>query len=139
MDKEQQLSNFVAMCWTRTEKGKQIRREAQKKGKDYTPFNDGCRELIPAKDGIIGTITSQATAKDSLLGNGFRIRRLTPVECERLQGFPDNWTAEGVDEKGNTIPISDTQRYKVIGNAVSVPVVLAILEKLENQMSMTSG
>ena len=48
------------------------------------------------------------------------IRRLTPTECERLQGFPDGWT-EGV---------SDTQRYKVLGNAVSVPVVKAIAERL---------
>ena len=43
----------------------------------------------------------------------FRIRRLTPVECERLQGFPDGWT-EG---------ISDTQRYKCLGNAVTTNVV----------------
>lgn len=48
------------------------------------------------------------------------IRRLTPLECERLQGFPDGWT-EGV---------SDTQRYKCLGNAVSVPVVRAIGERL---------
>lgn len=44
---------------------------------------------------------------------GMRIRRLTPIECERLQGFPDGWT-EGV---------SDTQRYKMLGNAVTVNVV----------------
>jgi len=44
------------------------------------------------------------------------IRRLTPLECERLQGFPDNWT-EG---------ISDTQRYKCLGNAVTVNVIEAI-------------
>jgi len=49
-----------------------------------------------------------------------RIRRLTPLETERLQGFPDNWT-EGV---------SDTQRYKCCGNAVTVNVVQAIIEKL---------
>ena len=48
------------------------------------------------------------------------IRRLTPTECERLQGFPDGWT-EGQ---------SNTQRYKQLGNAVSVPVVKAIMEKL---------
>ena len=42
-----------------------------------------------------------------------QIRRLTPIECERLQGFPDNWT-EG---------ISDTQRYKCLGNAVTVNVI----------------
>lgn len=41
------------------------------------------------------------------------VRRLTPVECERLQGFPDNWTA------GQT----DSQRYKQMGNAVTVNVV----------------
>ena len=49
-----------------------------------------------------------------------RIRRLTPTECERLQGFPDGWT-EGV---------SNTQRYKVLGNAVTVNVIKAIAEKL---------
>jgi DNA (cytosine-5)-methyltransferase 1 len=48
------------------------------------------------------------------------IRRLTPTECERLQGFPDGWT-EGQ---------SDTQRYKQMGNAVSVPVVKSIMERL---------
>ena len=44
--------------------------------------------------------------------NNTKIRRLTPIECERLQGFPDNWTIG-----------SDTQRYKQCGNAVTVPVV----------------
>ena len=48
------------------------------------------------------------------------IRRLTPIECERLQGFPDEWTAGQ----------SDTQRYKMLGNAVSVPVVKAVVERL---------
>lgn len=52
--------------------------------------------------------------------DGYRIRRLTPVECERLQGFPDNWT----------LGVSDSQRYKMLGNAVSVPVVKAIMERL---------
>lgn len=56
--------------------------------------------------------------------NDYRIRRLTPTECERLQGFPDGWTAEGTEG------VSDTQRYKCLGNAVSVPVVQAIMEKL---------
>jgi len=52
--------------------------------------------------------------------NDMKIRRLTPIECERLQGFPDNWT-EGV---------SDTQRYKQMGNAVTVNVIEAIARKL---------
>jgi len=48
------------------------------------------------------------------------VRRLTPVECERLQGFPDGWT-EGQ---------SDSQRYKQMGNAVAVPVVSWIVDRL---------
>jgi len=47
------------------------------------------------------------------------VRRLMPVECERLQGFPDGWTARGDDGK----PIPDTQRYKMIGNAVPPEMV----------------
>lgn len=50
------------------------------------------------------------------------VRRLTPRECERLQGFPDDWTRYGIDENGNKIKISDTQRYKMMGNAVTVSV-----------------
>lgn len=54
------------------------------------------------------------------VSDGMRIRRLTPLECERLQGFPDGWT-EG---------LSDTQRYKCLGNAVTVNVVEEIAKRL---------
>jgi DNA (cytosine-5)-methyltransferase 1 len=64
--------------------------------------------------------------------DGARIRRLTPVEAERLQGFPDNFTKHGTDEDGNETDISDTQRYKVLGNAVTTNVITAIGEKLIN-------
>ena len=47
------------------------------------------------------------------------IRRLTPLECERLQAFPDHWTLHGKDGE----QISDTQRYKTLGNAVTVNVI----------------
>ena len=53
------------------------------------------------------------------------IRRLTPIECERLQGFPDNWTQYGESGK-----ISDTQRYKMCGNAVTVDVVEAVANSI---------
>ncbi len=52
---------------------------------------------------------------------GLSIRRLTPTECERLQGFPDGWT-EG---------LSDTQRYKCLGNAVTVNVIEEIGKKIK--------
>jgi len=53
---------------------------------------------------------------------GMRIRRLTPVECERLMGLEDNWTAKGIID-GKEVDISDTQRYKMCGNGVVVNVV----------------
>jgi site-specific DNA-cytosine methylase len=52
-----------------------------------------------------------------------QVRRLTPLECERLQGFPDNWT------EGQT----DTHRYKQMGNAVAVPVVEWLMDGIVNQ------
>jgi len=65
--------------------------------------------------------TCALTSTFSLLENE-KIRMLTPLECERLQGFPDNWT-DG---------ISDTQRYKCIGNAVTVPVIEYIAKYFED-------
>jgi DNA (cytosine-5)-methyltransferase 1 len=56
---------------------------------------------------------------------GYRIRRLTPIECERLQGFPDDHTAFG-NYDGVVKPMSNTQRYKQCGNAVTVDVVAAV-------------
>ena len=70
------------------------------------------------KDNISNCLNSQT--KDYMLKVKSRIRRLTPIECERLQGFPDGWT-DGQ---------SDTQRYKQLGNAVSVPVTKAIFRKI---------
>jgi len=55
-----------------------------------------------------------------------RIRRLTPTECMRLQGFPDDWCDIGADGK----LISDCQKYKMAGNAVTVNVIKAIIMKL---------
>jgi DNA (cytosine-5)-methyltransferase 1 len=63
------------------------------------------------------TIRSSQPNGVSVMNN---IRRLTPTECERLQGFPDGWT-EG---------ISDSQRYKCLGNAITVRVAEEIIKKL---------
>jgi len=63
------------------------------------------------------------------LFDGYRIRRLTPIECERLQGFPDNHTEYGSYE-GEVKRMSNTQRYKQCGNAVTVDVVEEIARRL---------
>lgn len=51
------------------------------------------------------------------------VRRLTPLECERLQGYPDGWTdiGEWTDSKGRTHQTSDTARYKALGNSIALP------------------
>lgn len=51
------------------------------------------------------------------------VRRLTPLECERLQGYPDNWTdiGEWVDSKGKTRKPADAPRYKALGNSIALP------------------
>jgi len=60
---------------------------------------------------------------------GKTIRRLTPIECERLQAFPDNWTKYGLFENGIK-EISDTQRYKMMGNAVTTAVITDIKSRI---------
>ena len=60
------------------------------------------------------------------------VRRLTPVECERLQGFPDGWTEYGADGR----PISDTNRYQMLGNSVAVPCVAYIMQGIVGAMEM---
>lgn len=51
------------------------------------------------------------------------VRRLTPKECERLQGFPDDWTniGEWTDSKGKTHKDADSPRYKALGNSIALP------------------
>jgi DNA (cytosine-5)-methyltransferase 1 len=75
----------------------------------FSNTNANMKQRIQEKEAswTLGTGTDFGIKEDK------KIRKLTPVECERLQGFPDGWTAG----------ISDTQRYKTCGNAVTVPVV----------------
>lgn len=80
-----------------------------------------CRNLNENEE-ISGTLQCKSTGGYSLnyqnpVRIGYAVRRLTPTECERLQGFPDGWTAGGVD----------TSRYKALGNSVAVPCVEYII------------
>ncbi len=77
-----------------------------------TIINDNDRQRrIFSLDGKSPTLLARADTTKILINN--RIRKLTPLECERLQGLPDNYTSV----------ISDTQRYKSIGNGFTVPVI----------------
>lgn len=78
-----------------------------------------CSEKYVPKQETIRGVRNMSDLK-SRWRHTMRIRKLTPTECERLQGFPDGWT-EGV---------SDTQRYKTLGNAVTVNVVAEIARRI---------
>ena len=60
------------------------------------------------------------------------VRRLTPLECERLQGFPDGWTdiGEWEDTKGKVRSASDALRYKALGNSIALPPWKWVLKKI---------
>jgi DNA (cytosine-5)-methyltransferase 1 len=62
------------------------------------------------------------------IAHGWAVRRLTPLECERLQGFPDGWTA--IPRKGGK-PAADGPRYKALGNSMAVNVMRWIGQRIE--------
>ena len=66
---------------------------------------------------------------------GLCVRRLTPTEAERLQGYPDGWTISGVDGK----TISDSKRYQMLGNSVAVPCVAYIMQGICDAFSREDG
>lgn len=60
-------------------------------------------------------------SNDRMIAHAMQVRRLTCVECERLMGAPDGYTAWGIDDNGNRVEMADGPRYKMIGNGVGVP------------------
>lgn len=76
--------------------------------------------------------------------NKYGVRRLTPLECERLQGFPDGWTdiGEWTDSKGKKHNANDSARYKALGNSIAIPPWRWVLKRLcgcyEREATMAS-
>jgi len=84
----------------------------------YRNYSDGCAALR-AEGGYIGGESENLVMNENAPA-AYLIRRLTPLECERLQGFPDNWTA---------LPdATDSPRYKALGNSVAIPCVEYIMQ-----------
>jgi len=69
------------------------------------------------------------TAQNGGVMQNYRIRRLTPRECERLMGLEDDWTRWGIKPDGSKYELSDSARYKLCGNGVVVNVVKALVTK----------
>jgi DNA (cytosine-5)-methyltransferase 1 len=119
-------SGWVSPSQERQKKVEYTRDSCNKTGGDVTlleyepytinQFNQPTHsnDRVYGTDGISPTLnTMQGGNRQPFIPEDSKIRRLTPTECERLQGFPDGWT-EG---------LSDTQRYKTLGNAVTVNVI----------------
>lgn len=79
-----------------------------------------CGEVSPSLQARMGTGGNQL---QNTVRTGMIVRRLTPMECERLQGFPDGWTdiGEWMDSKGKRHKDADSPRYKALGNSIALP------------------
>jgi len=93
-------------------------------------IREGHGDVVRIYDGYNRKYTKEIGAiRQNMLNGGSliekdNIRKLTPIECERLQGFPDNWT----------LGVPDTQRYKQLGNAVTVNVIKKIIALMEHDL-----
>lgn len=84
-----------------------------------------------------GTIRAHTSggANECCCDKNMTVRRLTPLECERLQGFPDGWTdiGEWTDSRGRTRKTSDSARYKAMGNSIALPFWFWLLRRISAQ------
>lgn len=105
------------------------------------PWDTQARRVY-GKDGTFPSLPSRETAGGNqqavLAGQRTRwiVRRLTPTECERLQGFPDGWTdiGEWTDTKGKKHKPADSPRYKALGNSITLPQWFWIAQKMKLYM-----
>lgn len=105
------------------------------------PWDTQARRIY-GEDGAFPALPSRGTAGGNqqavLAGQRTRwiVRRLTPTECERLQGYPDGWTdiGEWVDTKGKKHKPADSPRYKALGNSIALPQWFWIAQKMKSYM-----
>jgi site-specific DNA-cytosine methylase len=83
------------------------------------------------QDGTTPTLTKE----DRQMVGHSTVRRLTPLECERLQGYPDGWTdiGEWVDSKGKKHKEADSPRYKALGNSIALPFWKVLAKRISAQ------
>lgn len=113
-DHENRITDYTAVC-------------VSESGRDVARDKAIC---LRAQDGEHGApVINSRTA----------VRRLTPLECERLQGYPDGWTDIGdwVDSKGKRHQTTDSARYKALGNSIALPYWRYLLKRISAQFEYT--
>lgn len=119
-DHESRITDYTAIV---TE-----RRTFSEQSFSHYKESDKCA-ILKAKAGNIGNGSESLVAEKAIR---WIVRRLTPVECERLQGYPDRWTdiGEWTDTKGKKHKPADTPRYKALGNSIALPQWFWIAQKM---------
>ena len=107
---------FGCIKFGRTDEAKEMRKESMKNGKDYTPFQ--AKEITGIDYDKMNTLTT--------IKHERKIRRLTPLECERLQTVKDGYTSVA----------SDSQRYRMLGNGWTVDVISHIFSYIKKEVSI---
>lgn len=160
-DHENRITDYTAIAIERQTFSEQSFSSYKESGKCSTlkakagNIGNGSECLIAEKTSVAvdvynGAVTGDKTATLTCKNDGsssgllvaektirWIVRRLTPVECERLQGFPDGWTdiGEWVDSKGKKHKYADSPRYKALGNSIALPQWFWIAQKMKPYLS----
>lgn len=127
-DHENRITDYTAIAIERKTFNEQSFSHYKESGKCST---------LKAKAGNIGNGSECLIAEKTIR---WIVRRLTPVECERLQGFPDGWTdiGEWTDTKGKKHKYADSPRYKALGNSIALPQWFWIAQKMKPYLSTSA-
>lgn len=99
-------------------------------------LNDQGGSMMNVSYDVAGTLRAAEHGHQPIVFNAavhWIVRRLTPTECERLQGYPDGWTniGEWTDTKGKKHKAADSPRYKALGNSIALPQWFWIVQKMK--------
>lgn len=129
-------SNQAIGAYTENDKASSIKQRDHKDATDLAVFAVDCRNGAENPH-TNGTLQSKPNGGMSLncqnvCRTGSIVRRLTPLECERLQGFPDGWTdiGEWTDTNGKKHKEADSPRYKALGNSIALPFWFYLLRRI---------
>lgn len=147
-DHQNRVTDYTALCIGNLRDGEDIAgalmsRDYKGIGRydslDKAIYAVDCRNGYENKE-LSGTLQAKENGGQSLnYINPIRcraiVRRLTPTECERLQGYPDGWTdiGEWVDSKGKKHKEADSPRYKALGNSIALPFWKWLLKRISAQ------
>ena len=141
-DHQNRITDYTAICYgtdspeiAGTLDASYYKGVGARNGNERTVVEVDCRNgtenvvngTLQAKPGGGSSVNLQNVCR-----TGMVVRRLTPLECERLQAFPDHWTdiGEWTDEKGKKHAVSDSSRYRALGNSIALPFWYWLLRRI---------